>query len=97
MLGIIVLVILGILSYVVGLAALNMMHVVVYGSLKNILLKPLTVGGTILLVAGFVLMFVFKGIFLLLGWLFNVILFCAPIVVIIGLLVIIVKILKNRK
>jgi hypothetical protein len=97
MLGIIVLVIFGVLSYIIGCAVLNAMHVMIIGSLRTILIKPLTVGATILLIAGFVLMFVFKGIVLLLGWLLNVVLFCAPIIAIICLIIVIVKIIKENK
>lgn len=97
MLGIAVLVIFGILSYIVGCAVLNAMHIMLIGSIRNMLIKPFTVGATVLLIAGFVLMFIFKGIILLFGWLLNIVLFCAPIVAIIGLIVVIVKIIKNNK
>jgi len=95
--GVAVLIILAILSYIVGCAVLRSMNVIMIGSLSSILLKPFTVGATVLFIGFCIIMFIIKGIGLLLGWLFSLIIFCAPIVAIIGLIVVIVKIIKNKK
>lgn len=80
-----------IVCYVVGRAVMGAMGLIMIDTFVGIVMKPILIGFfTILMFLG-VIGLLFKGLLYLLVLLFKVVLYCAPFVIIVALIVALVK------
>ena len=85
-----------VLSYIVGRCVLHVMGVVLFGSLSKIIIYPTVIGFFILMLGLGMLIWLFKTLFMFLGWLLGFIIACIPMLLVIGLVVMINKSIKNK-
>lgn len=87
------LVILGmVVCWVIGRALLSAMGIVLFDTAVGLVMKPLLLGFFAVIIGIGIIGLIFKGIFMVLGWLISLL----PLIIIIALICFIVKVLKNR-
>jgi hypothetical protein len=92
-----ILVIIGlIICWVIGRAAMGAMGIIMFDTPVGLVMKPMIFGLFIVFIGFGIIGLIFKGIFWILGALFSLIVALFPIAVIIGLIVAIFKIVKNK-
>ena len=84
-----------IVCYAVGRAVMGAMGIIMIDTIVGIVIKPIIVGFFTIIMFLAVIALLFKGLWFILVLLFKVLLYCSPVVIIVGLIVMLVK--KSRK
>lgn len=85
------------LSYLVGRVALSAMGVIMIDSLAGLIFKPMIWGFFILTFGLGIILWLFKMLFVLLGYIIGFLFSCIPLVLIVLLVIALVKSIRNKR
>jgi hypothetical protein len=85
-----------VVCYLICRAVLGAMGIIMFDTAVGLIIKPMLVGFFTVLIGLGVIGLLFKGLFMILGWLLSLIIALLPLIIIIALIYFIVKVLKNR-
>ena len=85
-----------VVCYLIGRAVLGAMGVIMFDTAVGLIIKPMLVGFFTVVIGLGVIGLLFKGLFMILGWLITLIISLLPLIIIIALIYFIIRILKNR-
>ena len=85
-----------VICWVIGRAVLSAMGIILFDTAVGLVMKPLILGFFTVIIGIGIIGLLFKGIFMIIGWLFSLLISLLPIIIIIALVYFIVRVLKNR-
>lgn len=81
-----------VICYLIGRAVLGAMGVIMFDTAVGLIIKPMLVGFFTVVIGLGVIGLLFKGLFMILGWLISLL----PLIIIIALIYFVIRVLKNR-
>ena len=85
-----------VLCYFIGRGVLRLLGIGMIGSLGKILVAPMVIGIVVLMVVVGIIGFIFKCLFILIGWFINAVIACIPGICVICIIYIIIRFIKRR-
>lgn len=85
-----------VVCYLIGRAVLGAMGVIMFDTAVGLIIKPMLVGFFTVVIGLGVIGLLFKGLFMILGWLISLIISLLPLIIIIALIYFVIRVLKNR-
>lgn len=81
-----------VVCYLIGRAVLGAMGVIMFDTVVGLIIKPMLVGIFTVIIGLGIIGLLFKGLFMILGWLISLL----PLIIIITLIYFVIRVLKNK-